>query len=171
MNKIIVIISGIFVLGLINFSIWQKQQHIAKGEVIRLELAPVDPRSIMQGDYMTLNYAIQNHIRRALKQNQIDGNQLVPQRSYVVVAINENSVAQYVRLDSTTELAENERKLEFRVRNNRIKFATNAFFFAEGDEPAYTNARFGQFSVNEAGEVLLVSLLDKDFQILGERAL
>ncbi|XOT97907.1 GDYXXLXY domain-containing protein, partial [Alcaligenes pakistanensis] len=28
------------------------------GQTVLLELAPVDPRSLMQGDYMSLNFAL-----------------------------------------------------------------------------------------------------------------
>lgn len=39
-------------LGVANGAIWQKEQLISTGRPIFLELAPVDPRSLMQGDYM-----------------------------------------------------------------------------------------------------------------------
>src|SRR5690606_39326084 len=35
-----------------------KQRVLATGQTVLLELAPVDPRSLMQGDYMQLSYAI-----------------------------------------------------------------------------------------------------------------
>ncbi|MEM1503479.1 GDYXXLXY domain-containing protein [Domibacillus sp. 8LH] len=37
---------------------WQKEQLLQKGEVAALELAPVDPRSLIQGDYVQLGYTI-----------------------------------------------------------------------------------------------------------------
>ncbi len=48
----------IVALIMVNISIYQKQHLLAKGDIIILELAPVDPRSLMQGDYMALSYAL-----------------------------------------------------------------------------------------------------------------
>jgi uncharacterized membrane-anchored protein len=50
-----------------------------------------------------------------------------------------------------------------------VKFATNAFFFEEGDEPLYRNARYGVFRLNNEGEVLLTGMLDEQFNSLGEK--
>ena len=47
-----------------------------------------------------------------------------------------------------------------------ILFATNAFFFEEGTGQAYEEARFGQFRVNEKGEVLLAGLLDERLELI-----
>ena len=172
MNKWVVLFTGVFILGLINWSIWQKEVHINTGEIINLKLAPVDPRSIMQGDYMTLNYVLQRDLRSALKDKENDADEirnsrLTPITAYVVVDIDENKLAHFVSIDADIELTDTQRKLQYRVRQDRIKFATNAFFFAEGDEPIYRDAEYGQFRLNGDGEVLLRALLDKDFKILG----
>ena len=41
----------LMILALMNHAIWQKQQHLSQGEEVILKLTPVDPRSMMQGDY------------------------------------------------------------------------------------------------------------------------
>ena len=46
------------VLIAVNLSIVAKERIKTGGEPIFLELAPVDPRSLMQGDYMALRFAI-----------------------------------------------------------------------------------------------------------------
>ena len=35
-------------------TVWQFEQTLAEGTIVTLELAPVDPRSLLQGDYMAL---------------------------------------------------------------------------------------------------------------------
>ncbi len=45
-------------LGAVNLSIQTKEDIKANGETVLLQLAPVDPRSLMQGDYMALRFAI-----------------------------------------------------------------------------------------------------------------
>ncbi|WP_351125065.1 GDYXXLXY domain-containing protein, partial [Shewanella sp. T24-MNA-CIBAN-0130] len=52
------IIAALVILAGINYKIFQQEQLLANGEIILFELAPVDPRSLMQGDYMALNYDI-----------------------------------------------------------------------------------------------------------------
>ena len=53
-----VLLLSLGLLAMINWDIVKREAWLAEGEVVRLELAPVDPRSLMQGDYMTLNYQI-----------------------------------------------------------------------------------------------------------------
>jgi len=43
------------------------ERILSDGRVLLLELAPVDPRSLMQGDYMALQFAAVDDIRKALK--------------------------------------------------------------------------------------------------------
>ena len=61
---IIIIINLIILLGFFNNSILQKEKLLTDGQLVLLELAPVDPRSLMQGDYMRLNYDISNNINK-----------------------------------------------------------------------------------------------------------
>jgi uncharacterized membrane-anchored protein len=70
MRKWGVLAAAVVILAVINVSILQKERHLADGRVVYLELAPVDPRSLMQGDYMTLNFAIQDQIRQAQRSRQ-----------------------------------------------------------------------------------------------------
>ena len=50
---------GLFwVLGATAWVVWSNERILSGGQTVLLELAPVDPRSLMQGDYMALNYAL-----------------------------------------------------------------------------------------------------------------
>ena len=177
--KIVVASTVIFVLGLMNFSIWQKQEILNNGNIINLELMPVDPRSIMQGDYMDLRYEMSQQIRKALTAKQSDenealsksrdfgnSNRLLPSKYFAVVTLDDNRLAKFDRILDDSPLGEHEFILEFRVRNNRVQFATNAFFFAEGDEPVFRDAKYGQFRVNTEGELLLSKMLDMNFNVI-----
>ena len=55
----------VLVLAVVNGRILQTERQLREGELVYLQLAPVDPRSLMQGDYMALNFALANAIRRA----------------------------------------------------------------------------------------------------------
>src|SRR5256885_8099210 len=51
-------LTALVTLAVVNTGIWQKQQLIASGQPVFIEIAPVDPRSLMQGDYMRLNFRV-----------------------------------------------------------------------------------------------------------------
>jgi uncharacterized membrane-anchored protein len=160
--SIVMVLTGLIILFLVNLSIWNKQDHIQEGEVIYLELAPVDPRSLMQGDYMALRYVISTKLQKVLT-----GQKLSTKDGFVVIEKDINQVAQFVRFDNGQSITDTQRKLQFRLRNKQVKFATNAFFFEEGDEPVYRNARYGVFRINKKGEVLLTGLLGEQYNLLG----
>jgi len=50
----------------VNMTVWAFEKLRTDGTVIYLALAPVDPRSLMQGDYMALRLEVGNNARDAL---------------------------------------------------------------------------------------------------------
>ena len=151
------------VLAVAGWGVWSNERILQNGRVVRLELAPVDPRSLMQGDYMILGYALADELRRSGPRE--DG--------FVVVRLDERHVAKLVRtiprLDGAgAAVAAEEVALRYRVRQHRVQVATNAFFFQEGHEPVFREARFGEFRVGANGEPRLVALLDAQLKPLGE---
>lgn len=166
-NKIIALVALVVVLAIVNGAIIGKEKHLAKGQVVYLELAPVDPRSLMQGDYMALNFRVAQQVYDALpKSNDYRSwnHNLNARDGFVVVGLDENNVASFQRLDDGTPLSDNEIKLHYRVRHGAIKFATNAFFFQEGHAQPYEAARYGEFRVNDEGELLLSAMFDEQLQ-------
>jgi uncharacterized membrane-anchored protein len=159
MRKIIILVTGVLILLAVNITIYQRQQLRNNGRVIYLELAPVDPRSLMQGDYMALNYNIANDAVGfgRIKEGK-DG--------YLIAELNEKNIATFKRLANDEPLANNEVLLRYRVRNEQIKFATNAYFFEEGQANNYQSAKYGEFRVSEDGELLLTQLRDVDLAVL-----
>lgn len=86
---------------------------------------------------------------------------------YVVVQRDEQNIARFQRIHDATPLSQGEMLLQYRVRNGTVKFATNAFFFQEGHARYYEPARYGQFRVDNKGEVLLVDMYDTNLKKLG----
>jgi uncharacterized membrane-anchored protein len=127
---------------------------------VLLDLAPVDPRSLMQGDYMALNFRIANEVfgRRA-KEGLIDGR--------IVLQVDERGVAKFVRMDDGSPLAADQVRIRYRVRGDEVKFATNAFFFQEGHAKHYERARYGEFRVAPDGECLLTGMRGEKLERLG----
>ena len=152
----------IVILILVNLSIYKKEQHLAHGRIVCLRLAPVDPRSLMQGDYMRLRFALTETLRKQLpetiRRQNSDG--------YMILKVESNCTAAFVGLDHGQALASDHVRLHYRLRNGRIKIATNAFFFEEGTGKTYVNARYGVFRINDNAEPLLTGLKDVHLRTL-----
>lgn len=56
----------IIILAIMTLNVAKYETHLATGDTVLLELAPVDPRGFMQGDYMTLSYALEGEVLNAL---------------------------------------------------------------------------------------------------------
>ncbi|MFE1629939.1 GDYXXLXY domain-containing protein [Brevibacillus reuszeri] len=44
--------------ALLGYQVWSSESILTNGTTVKLELAPVDPRSLLQGDYVQLSYTI-----------------------------------------------------------------------------------------------------------------
>ncbi|MEM7356578.1 MAG: GDYXXLXY domain-containing protein [Acidobacteriota bacterium] len=168
MARRIALVGLALVLVTVNVSILRTERHLAGGRIVYLELAPVDPRSLMQGDYMALRFEVGNQVVAALpktdgrRRHDVDATD-----GHVVLRLDERQVGTFARLDDGSALAENEIRLRYRVRNGTVKFATNAFFFQEGHALLYEPARYGLFRVNDRGEPLLTTMHGEDLARLG----
>ena len=61
-SMIALVVSSALLFAFFNAQILLKEHTRTSGNLVLLELAPVDPRSLMQGDYMTLRYAIASDV-------------------------------------------------------------------------------------------------------------
>jgi uncharacterized membrane-anchored protein len=167
-QKIAVAVTLVVGLVGVNHAIMQKEDTLATGKSVFLELAPVDPRSIMQGDFMRLRFDMGNKIRSS-DVYKIDRKQSLD--GYVIADVAENGVGTYHAIYQGQALTENQVLMQFRSRQGRIQFATNAFFFQEGDAKLFDNAKYGEFKVSEDGELLLKAMYDENLKLLGENRL
>jgi len=165
MRSAVAIIACAAVLALVDLSIAGKERQLESGRLVYLELAPVDPRSLMQGDYMALRFRIANDAQPAMPRSDSAGvrrpfgaRNLATADGRIVAALDPRSIASYRRLDDGTPLGADEILLRYRVRDGALKFATNAFFFQEGTGRRYEAARYGEFRVAPDGELLLTGL-------------
>ena len=162
---LIAVMAGVLVLALLNWNIFTRERLIENGKIVLLQLAPVDPRSLMQGDYMILNYALTNELekQRELKDDGI-----------LILKLDEQNIARFSRFDDGSAIQDDEVRLRYRVRNNewrnRVKIATNAFFFEEGQGEIYEPARYGEFRVDDSGDAILTQLRDEELKVLGRSA-
>ena len=166
MRSAIAFAACLLVLGAVNFSIMRKEQHLAGGRAVYLELAPVDPRSLMQGDYMALRFRMANDARSAIAGSARGADFPKTRDGRIVATLDAASVASFKRLDDGTALAPGEIYLRYRVREGEMKFATNAFFFREGTARRYEPARYGEARVTEDGDILLTGLRGRKLEPL-----
>lgn len=153
-SRIALIAGAVLVLGVINFSIFGKERIKREGEVVYLDLAPIDPRSLMQGDYMALRFRLAQEIERSFGAGEpkpLDGEQRLAK-----VSLDDRRIASLAKPGAAPSLA-----IRWRMRKDAVWLGTNAFFFEEGSEERYRGARYGEFRVDkESGEAVLVGLRD-----------
>jgi len=151
---IIILINLILLLGLFNNSIIQKESLLSEGKLILLELAPYDPRSLMQGDYMRLNYSISEDI----------DNKNISKRGFCVVKLSDTGIAKKVRLqDGKLPLNDKEYLIKYTLRGWRgINIGAESFFFQEGESKKYDKAKYGGLKVDNEGNSLLIGLYDEN---------
>jgi uncharacterized membrane-anchored protein len=158
MRRLLIFVMAVVVLAGVNFEIYKKEQLRSSGMTVFLELAPRDPRSLMQGDYMVLRYRIATVPE--LNKVETDG--------YLVIARDEKKVASFSRVyEEGTALGKNELLLHFLFQQRRILLGAENFFFQEGHAKYYNNARYGELRVATSGEIVLVGLRDAELKPLG----
>ncbi len=145
-------------VGLPGVQVALKEQVLRDGQTVLLRLRPVDPRSLMQGDYMVLRYAIADEA--------VQGRE-PPRSGAIVVRVGGERVAEFVRVDSGGPLASDEVRLRYRLRGGELRLGAESFFFAEGAAERYASAAFGELRVDESGESVLVGLRDAERVRLG----
>jgi len=142
---------ALLVLAVANFGIWQTESLIAHGQPVFVELAPRDPRSLMQGDYMALNFR--------LGVDMAPVGLMSASRPRVVARRDAQGIATVLRLHTDGGiLAADELLIELTPKDGRWTLVTDAWFFREGEAPRWAGARYGEFRVAADGRALLVGL-------------
>lgn len=139
--------AGLLALVIVNAAIWQKEALIRTGQPVFVELAPVDPRSLMQGDYMVLNYAFPSGLDMHGKA-----------RTRLVARRAPNGVVALLEEHNGRSLGPQEMLIETISKRGRPLIVTDAWYFKEGEAQRWTAARYGEFRVDANGKALLVGL-------------
>lgn len=160
MRRIVVIVTVIAVLAFVNVVVAQRERLLEHGRIVRLELAPVDPRSLMQGDYMALDYQVARDGRASLVAAGA-------RTGAMVLAVDDRGVGRFLRRDDGASLASGETRMRYRLQSDDVRLATHAWFFEEGKGEAFAKARYGEFRVAPDGVALLTRMLDADLRPLG----
>lgn len=160
--RILLILAGLaIVLAVANRNIRAYQEVIDSGTRVLLELRPVDPRSLIQGDYMLLRYA-----DKAFP--SADVLETLPRTGTLVLLLDGNDVGTYSRRDDGAPLAPNEVRLRFKHRTmwGDVSIGAETFSFEEGQAETYAAARYGVLRVDESGNSVLVGLADGQLALI-----
>lgn len=162
-RQLALLLSGLAILAGINATVWRYEHAMSSGEVVLLRLAPVDPRSLMQGDYMRLNYEIARELTsRDARATQNKGSDTL------VIRLDAHQVATLVAAGKPDRLASDERLLQVHQSERQWQIGPDAYFFEEGTAEQYETARYGEFRLQADGKTLLVGLRDEAYQPIGQ---
>ena len=160
-RKILLIAGSVVVFAVINGLIIHKESILSSGKTVLLKLAPRDPRSLMQGDYMVLRYAIaRGPARNAIESGKKTG--------AMVIKLDQNQVGQFARLHDDEKLSSGEVLLQYKHRGE-IRLGAESFFFQEGHAQIYESAQYGELKVASSGKSVLGGLRDDKFKPLGPK--
>ena len=183
---------GVFVialLGAVNYKVQQFEDVLATGKPSVFKIAPVDPRSLMQGDYMVLNYAILSEFQQSQvlseSNESLDSNEPIDtvesnettgidesspsgKKAYILVHLDKNHVATFCEKQSEipTDFKHCTPNVYLPIRYNGSwlpKLPSQDYFFAEGKGEYYAQAEYAEYRFKD-GILLLARLLDKDLK-------
>ena len=154
LTRALIVIGTLLVLGSVDWEIYSKERVIRGGETIYLQLAPVDPRSLMQGDYMALRFRLADDVAAWRAVGARERLRTAP------LSLDDRRIATLGDGSGAPQIA-------FRIRGGSVWLGTNAYFFTEGTGDRYTMARYGEFRIDPStGEAVLVGLRDADLNAL-----
>lgn len=160
LKRILLGLSSLLVLAAVNYAIWEKEQVLATGQTVLLDLAPRDPRSLMQGDYMVLNYRIERDLRE-------QGIKDWPYSGLLVLNLDQRNIVTSAERYQNQALKPQQQLLRYRKhRHQRLRLGAESFFFQEGHADAYSQAKYGELRVDARGDSVLIGLRDEQLRAL-----
>nr|WP_286675955.1 GDYXXLXY domain-containing protein [Rossellomorea vietnamensis] len=150
--------------GWIGYQVYSNETLLQNGETVILELQPVDPRSLLQGDYVELNYSISQ-----LEDTSIDDNGPVT----IVLRKNPQGIHEYSgvykfngKWNASYESKPGDVLLNGKVTSSwdnsaRVTYGIEHFFIPEGTGlDVEGKVKTAMVKVSDKGDGILVRLRD-----------
>lgn len=149
------------VLGVVNADILAKQAVLRDGARVVLALAPADPRSLMQGDYMTLRYQATSSVNALLA--DLPEAARHARSGVAILQPDASGVHQVVAVrEQVQPLSDGQVAMIWHSKRGSPTIGVDSYFFPEGQAEQYEQAKFGEYRVMPDGTSLLTGLLDAD---------
>ncbi|MDC1287242.1 GDYXXLXY domain-containing protein [Gammaproteobacteria bacterium] len=159
-RTIVLAVTVAAVLLAINVEIAGKERIVRNGETVLLRIAPRDPRSMLQGDYMALRYSMAGLVARDARKHEMND-------GIAVIELGKLNEARFVSLYEGQPLGRGQQLLRYRKRGDSVRLGSDAYFFEEGSWQKYRAARYGEIRVNAKGDAVLIGLRDAEGERLG----
>ena len=159
MNRWIIALLVLLQVMAMSLQIGKSEWLLAHGQLIKLQLEPLDPRSLIQGDYVRLRYTISEpEIFDVMDHASTSKNKIT-----IVLAPNlATGVYEYRRVYTKGEtLAPGEVRLNGNKTGYKgIEYGIETYFIPEGTGHVYErDAKFAEVKVSAGGDAILLRLL------------
>ncbi|MFK2826091.1 GDYXXLXY domain-containing protein [Bacillus sp. B190/17] len=155
-------------LVFIGFTAWQKEQLLKNGELIALQLEPLDPRSLLQGDYVQLNYAVHTAYQNEQQNGRfIEGKihvqleQTAEQVPYHGKYVAVYKPVHFTKADQPAVVNEKTVTIQGKARYGNINLGIEHFFIPENTGVKWEDKNIALVRVAENGDALLETLIKR----------
>lgn len=157
MKKILVVLNFLLLMIAFGYSVIKEEKNL-KEKTFYIKTVPVDPRSLIQGDYMILNYDITESARAEARNLR---------KGYIRVRINNLKVAEFIKVNKEyLPSVDNELSIQFHQNDSTMDIGVNSYLFQEGTGNRFQRAQYAEVIELKSGKLRLKYLLDKDFNII-----
>lgn len=152
----LVALSTLATAGIFTVSVREKEAILAAGQTVYIALIPVDPRSMVQGDYMALRFFLPSG------QNDTKILESAPHPVGVMtIGANKIGMVTHIAAEAGSMAAPGERFVKLRRDKGSWSLGINAWFFREGQGKKFEAAKYGEFRLGPKGDLLLVAMADE----------
>lgn len=150
----VIVIQFAFILG----TVVNNESNLKSAQEIIVKLAPRDPRSLLQGDYVVLNYDISRDAQKAIKNKKVN--------KVKVVLSKQNEIYIFDSVYTPTQnisLKENQLFMNGKVKKwGLVYFGIENFFIEEGTGlEVERKAKYAKIKVTLKGDAFITELLEK----------
>ncbi len=156
----IILIVIILQFGFLGYQTASSERLLTTGSVVKLELQPLDPRSLLQGDYVQLRYTI-SELPKAVSEDLDDRG--IEGRVEIVLARNDQGIHEFDRIYTSGEtLGADEIVINGKKESyywNQITYGIENYFIPEGTGlEVEQNAHFAYVRIGSNGNAMLERL-------------